>query len=117
MLISTGITTGTGALRLAVEAVTHSGRAAQIVIYVGDTDVRVIHYGSHVARFPTWEVRRWLAAADRLPLQAGDLTLTVDGSLDRDHPRVAVTLPDVTAWSLSPGQHDDFVTAVSGAGV
>lgn len=94
-----------------IEVVTTSGRAARVDLKVTPANVEVWRAKACVARVDTWQVQQWLASPTGT-LSAGDVAINFDASLDRDHPRVAVTLPDVTAWSLSPGEHDAFVDAV-----
>lgn len=97
-----------------VEVLTTGGRATRVEFHVSPATVSLWRDRACVARVDTWQVRQWLASPTGT-LHAGDLALDVDGSLDRERPRVAVSLPDVKAWSLSPAEHVKFLAAVQSA--
>ena len=77
-----------------------SGRAAAVGFQVRRDTVEVWHLDRMRAVFDRDYLRGWLANPFE-PLGIDDVTLTFDRSVDRDG-RVAITLPDVRAWTLSP---------------
>jgi hypothetical protein len=87
--------------RLSFEVVTHSGRAAGIEFRFKRDVMEVWRAESHLATFSRDIFRGWLAALPPRPLIHGDVILSSDGSLDSAG-GVALSLPDLTAWVLSP---------------
>ena len=100
--------------RHSIEVVTHSGAAADVEFWVGIHTVEVWHHGLQSAIFDRQHLSDWLAdPGERLRVNA--VELTVDGSVDT-RGRVAISLPDVTAWTLSPTSLSQFTSAVSSRG-
>lgn len=113
------LTTSQNVRTVPVEVLTTSGRAARVEFHVTPANVEVWRAQGRapaacVAQVDTWQVRQWLASPTGT-LRAGDLSIELDGSLDRERPRLAVSLPDVNVWSLSPAEHTEFVAAVQRA--
>ena len=87
--------------RLSFEVVTHSGRAAGIEFRFKGDVMDVWRAETHLATFSRAILRGWLAALPPRPLVDGTVILSTDGSLDSAG-GVALSLPDLTAWVLSP---------------
>jgi hypothetical protein len=86
--------------RFVMEVVTMSGWAAAIEFRITGELVEVWHREQCRGAFGRDSLRTWLAAPDA-PLTAGDVEFSLDRMVDRSG-RVAVTLPDVLAWTLAP---------------
>ena len=86
--------------RFVMEVVTMSGRAAAIEFRISDDMVEVWHRDQCGGVFGRELLRDWLAAPKE-PLAVGDVEFSLDRMVDRAG-RVAVTLPDVLAWTLAP---------------
>jgi hypothetical protein len=87
--------------RLTMEVVTTSGRAAAIEWRFRGEFVEVWSRGRLCAQFDRDTLQDWLARQPRAPLSVAEVTLCVDRMVD-DQDRVAISLPDVRAWTLSP---------------
>jgi hypothetical protein len=86
--------------RLAMEVVTVSGRAAEVIVRIRLDSVEIWHHEHLSAVFDRQILRAWLA--DPWDLLADD---EVCFSLDRrsdPRGRIAVSLPHVGLWPLSP---------------
>jgi hypothetical protein len=86
--------------RFVMEVVTMSGRAAAIEFRISDDVVEVWHRNQRNGTFDRETLGRWLAAPEK-PLAAEDVVFSLDRMVDRSG-RVAVSLPDVLAWTLAP---------------
>ncbi|HST85683.1 MAG TPA: hypothetical protein VLL08_28350 [Kineosporiaceae bacterium] len=86
--------------RFVMEVVTKSGRAAAIEFRISSDVVQVWHRDECHGEFAREELRTWLAAPKK-PLIADDVAFSLDRMVDRSG-RVAVSLPDVIAWTLAP---------------
>ena len=85
---------------IAVQIVTMSGRAASVEFRVVQAAVEIWHRGELCAALDRGQLRSWLATPDG-PLLEGTVELRHDRRVDRGG-RVALSLPDVSEWSLSP---------------
>ena len=83
-----------------MEVVTISGRAATVEFRINDDVVEVWHRDRCSGAFRRDSLRTWLAAPEK-PLVVGDVAFSLDRMVDRSG-RVAVSLPDVMAWTLAP---------------
>jgi hypothetical protein len=88
------------------EVVTSSGRAASVEFRFRFDWVEVWHHDHCAAVLDRETLREWLAGPDD-PLSVDELTLSLDRLVDRDG-RIAITLPDVTEWTLSPDLEADL---------
>lgn len=86
--------------RVRVEIVTMSGPAAVVVFRFRMDLVEVWRDGHCCGVFDRERLRAWLAEPIH-PLVRDEVTLTLDRAVD-NRGRVAITLPDVRAWTLSP---------------
>jgi hypothetical protein len=86
---------------IAFEVVTSSGRAAAVRLRIVNADVEVIHHGRRCGVFGRKELMAWINELPKRPLVADDVAWSVDRWVDRNG-RVAISLPDVMAWTLSP---------------
>lgn len=86
--------------RFLMEVVTRSGRAASVEFRIGSDYVQIWHRQSCHASFDRVALRNWLAFP-REEFAVGEVAFTIDRMVDRSG-RVALTLPDVRAWTLSP---------------
>jgi hypothetical protein len=86
--------------RFVMEVVTVSGRAAAVEFRICDDAVQVWHLDHCNATFDREVLRTWLATPDA-PLVVDEVAFTVDRMVDRSG-RVAVSLPDILAWTLAP---------------
>ena len=87
--------------RIEFEVVTTSGRAAAISFHIVDDEVEVWHGARRSGVFARTRLRDWLDAMPRTGLVDRDVGLSVDRLVDV-RGRVALTLPDVVGWTLSP---------------
>jgi hypothetical protein len=83
-----------------MEVVTSSGRAAMVEFLVQSDVVAVLHHDRCGGVFDRTALRAWLGAPGP-PLAMDEVTFSVDRMVDQDG-RVALTLPDVVKWTLSP---------------
>jgi hypothetical protein len=86
--------------RFVMEVVTVSGRAAAVEFRISDDLVAVWHRDECIGAFDRASLRTWLAAPEK-PLVVGNVAFSLDRMVDRSG-RVAVSLPDVLAWTLAP---------------
>lgn len=86
--------------RFVMEVVTMSGRAAAVEFRINGEMVEVWHRDVCSGAFSRESLRSWLAAPGQ-PLVMDDVAFSVDRMVDRSG-RVAVSLPDVLAWTLAP---------------
>ena len=92
------MSTPSGQFRM--EVVTASGRAAEVRFMVEPERVEVWHCDQRRGVFDRGVLRQWLADPGA-PLVEDEVTFSVDRMVDRDG-RVAVSVPDVTDWTLAP---------------
>ena len=92
--------------RFAMEVVTMSGRAASVEFRFQADQVEVWHWGERAGRFDHARLDDWLADPVR-PLMSESVVLSLDRSVDRDG-RIAISLPDVQAWTLCPATEDEL---------
>lgn len=85
--------------RVRVEVVTVSKKAAQAEFRVRLETVEVWYWERLVAVFDREKLRTWLASPWRWVAE-GEVVLSVDPRSAGD--RIAISLPDVAAWTLSP---------------
>ena len=78
------------------------GRPAEVEFRVRSGAVEVWHWNQRCAVFDRWKLGRWLARPSA-PLVDDRAALSVDRMVDRNG-RIAVSLPDVLAWTLAPTQ-------------
>lgn len=105
--------------RLTLEVITGTGRAAAVDLLVRSESVEVWHHHRVAAEFDRDDLRRWLAHPD-LPLTRAGVAFGVDRTVDVNgrtaitdlHGRVAVSLPDVEAWPLTPGELDKLLSLI-----
>ena len=88
--------------RLRVQVVTMSGRATAVEFRVRFDAVEVWHWDRRCAVFDRWKLGQWLALPGA-PLVADKAALSVDRMVDREG-RIALSLPDVLAWTLAPSE-------------
>lgn len=86
--------------RFLVEVVTTDGRAAGIEFWRRLEVVEIWHHRRKVGILDRDSFSAWLAQPGA-PLEVNMVALTFDRTVDRQG-RVAITLPDVDAWTLSP---------------
>jgi hypothetical protein len=91
--------------QFAMEVVTTSGRAASVELRIRSETVEIWHHDCCIAVFDRRALRTWLAEPLPEPLMAGEVTFSLDRSVDSDG-RVAVSLPDVLVWTLAPAALD-----------
>ena len=87
--------------RLRMEVVTVSGRAASIEFRFRLDSVEVWHHEHCSGIFDRSQLRDWMLHPGDLPLIVDEVTFALDLMVDREG-RVALTLPDVDAWTLAP---------------
>jgi hypothetical protein len=92
--------------RLRVQVVTTSGRATAVEFRVRFDAVEVWHWNHRCAVFDRWKLGQWLALPGA-PMKVDQAALSVDRMVDRDG-RVALSLPDVRAWTLAPAELADL---------
>ena len=92
---------------LVLEVVTISGRAAAVGFHLRFDVVEVWHDDCNRAVFDRETLRSWLERLPGEPLRVDDVTLSTDFSLD-SRGRVAITLPEVNEWALSPAEHEQL---------
>lgn len=85
--------------RVTVEVVTTSSRALSVEFRVRMDTVEVWSWEHCGAIFDRERLRMWLAAPFRWVAE-GEVVLNVDPRSNGD--RIALNLPDVAAWTLSP---------------
>jgi hypothetical protein len=83
------------------EVLTASGQAVEIGLRIRLSDVDCWRGDRCCGVFDRVELRHWLDQMPRVPLSAGEVVLSVDRFVDQ-RGRVAITLPDVRAWTLNP---------------
>ena len=92
--------------RFDLEVVTTSGRAARVRLRLRADVVEVWHCRRCTGIFDRARLRRWMAAPGA-PLVVDDVMFSLDRMVDREG-RVAITVPDVVLWTLSPGALADL---------
>jgi hypothetical protein len=92
--------------RLRVHVVTTSGRATAVEFRVRFDAVEVWHWNHRCAVFNRWKLGQWLALPGA-PMVVDQTALSLDRMVDRDG-RVALSLPDVLAWTLAPTELADL---------
>lgn len=98
--------------RLSLEVVTGSGRAALIDIRVRLDLVEVWSNGEHCCGVVDRDVlRAWLIAQPRTSLCFDEVVISTDHSLDI-RGRIAISLTDVHAWTLSPHEQEKLLQRV-----
>jgi hypothetical protein len=95
---------------IALEVVTSSGRAVRVEFRVKLDYVEIWRQAHCSAVIDRDVLRDWLTDPFA-PLTVDEATLTIDHRLDVNG-RVALTLPDVTAWALSPQQEATLLERV-----
>jgi hypothetical protein len=86
--------------RFLMEVVTTSGRAAQVRFQFGPERVEIWHHDRCHGVFGRALLRQWLSAPEAT-LVMDKVTFSLDRMVDRDG-RVALSMPDVRQWTLSP---------------
>ena len=86
--------------RFALEVVTLTGRAAAVELRLYPDLVEIWHHELPAAVFDRAVLRHWLAEPGP-DLVTDRVTLSLDRLVDV-RGRVAISLPDVQAWTLSP---------------
>jgi hypothetical protein len=87
-----------------------SGRGAALEFRIRVDTVELWHHEHLAAGFDRDDLADWLREPGA-PLVVDEATLAVDWKVDRLG-RVAVTLPDVDAWTLSPTELDTLYRRV-----
>ena len=85
---------------LTLEVVTRSGRAAAVEFRLRPGTVEIWHHRARVGALDRDVLRTWLGDPVT-PFTDADVTFSLDRKAGRPG-RVAITLPDVLAWTLSP---------------
>jgi hypothetical protein len=101
----------TNGRRVRVEVVTTSGRGAALEFRVRSDTVELWHREHLAAVFDRDVLGAWLREPGN-PMVVDEATLTVDRQVDCDG-RVAVSLPEVNAWVLSPAEEDALCRRVA----
>lgn len=88
---------------LRIEVVTTSGRAAAVELRLERDRIEVWHHGRCGGVFVRETLRAWLTDPDvhRRALVVDEVAFSVDRMVDVAG-RVAISLPDVTVWTLDP---------------
>jgi hypothetical protein len=86
---------------IVVEVVTRSGYAEPVSLRLQPDTVEVWFRGSCCGVFDRAEMRSWLAGG-RSRLSAEQVTWSLDPRSDGE--RVAISLDDVIAWTISPAE-------------
>ena len=86
--------------RFVMEVVTMSGRAAAVEFRISSDTVEIWQRDEFRAAFDREELRDWLATPGE-PLVVDDVEFSLDRMVDRSG-RVAVSLPDLLAWTMAP---------------
>jgi hypothetical protein len=97
---SRAVRTPTDPVGFLMEVVTTSGRAAAVEFRISRGRVEVWYRRRRTGVVNRDLLEAWLAAPGR-PLLAGKVAFSLDRMVDADG-RVALTLPDVEAWTLAP---------------
>ena len=84
---------------IVVEVVTTTGRTGSVVLRLGSDTVEVWFRERCCGVFDRQEMRSWLSGGRRL-LSADEVTLSLDPRSGGE--RVAISLEDVIAWTISP---------------
>lgn len=92
-----------------IEVVTTGGRAAGVQFRIDPAVVTVWSREQCCAIFGRERLRCWLAHPRRW-IAEGQVVLNVDPRSDGE--RIAISLPDVIAWTLSPKETAALTTAV-----
>jgi hypothetical protein len=87
---------------LTLEVVTQTGRAAAVELRLQSATVEIWHHRTLVAALDRDVFRKWLGDP-ATPFAGDQVTFSLDRMVDL-HGRVAITLPDVLAWTLSPSE-------------
>ena len=95
-----GLTVRVDETRCLVEVQTTSGRAAAVEFRVRLDMVEVWHREHCAGVFDRDALRAWLIDPAK-PLSADEVELSLDRWVDQDG-RVAITMADVSEWTLSP---------------
>ena len=101
----------TNGYRVFVELVTTAGPAAQLEIRVKDQTVELWRGTTCTAVFDREHLREWMDAMNETapPPACGDVYFHLDRRVDQNG-RVAITMPDVNAWTFSPRAYNDLRT-------
>ena len=86
--------------RLTLEVVTQTGRAACVEVRLRAGRAEIWHHRALLAVFDREILRKWLGDPGS-PLASETVTFSLDRMVDV-HGRVAISLPDVHVWTLSP---------------
>jgi hypothetical protein len=86
--------------RYSLEVQTVSGRAAAVEFRVRLDSVEVWHHDHCSGVFDREGLRCWLGQPHE-PLVVDEVAFSLDRNVDQDG-RVAISLPDVLVWTLSP---------------
>lgn len=85
---------------LLLEVVTVNGRAAAVEVRLRLATVEIWHHRALTATFDRAVFRKWLGDPSS-PLASDGAVFSLDRTVDA-HGRIALGLPDVLAWALSP---------------
>jgi hypothetical protein len=89
---------------VAIEVVTSSGRACAVEFRLRPTVVEVRHSGNGSVLFDRATLWSWLVSPGGT-LASGDVRFTLDRMVDHNG-RVAISLPGVDCWTISPAEVD-----------
>jgi hypothetical protein len=95
--------------RVLLEVVTTSGRAAAIEVRVRCQTVEIWRGNRCHGVFDREELHAWIEKPDGAEesVRGNDVTFHLDRLIDVDG-RVAISMPDVSGWTLSPQMLDDL---------
>jgi hypothetical protein len=83
-----------------IEVVTVTGRAAAVEVRLRPDGVEIWHHRTLAATFDRARFGHWLDDP-AMPLERAGVSFSLDRMVDV-RGRVAISLPDVLAWALSP---------------
>jgi hypothetical protein len=89
------------------EVQTTSGRATSVNVVPREDTVEIWHHNERVGVFDRAALRSWFS--DRKPrwICDGAVIFSIDRMVDMDG-RIAISLPDVQAWALSPAAMEEI---------
>jgi hypothetical protein len=93
-----------------IEVVTTSGQKVTVEFRIRSDTVEVWHHRQRIGVFRRETLRGWLAEPWR-PLVVGEVVFSLDRMVDC-RGRVALSLPDVMAWTLAPNALDALIRRI-----
>jgi len=92
--------------RMFLSIMTHDGESYDLDFRVRDATVQVWRGATCSATIDREDLRAWLAKPQD-SFSVDDITFSHDRKVDRSG-RVAITMPDITDWTLTPHDLDDL---------